>query len=119
MDERRFSDLKYILGSARAVLWETGGGGEIPTSSDFGVIEGLARTLWNENYNLELVIASLQRSGHALRRNSDHIVQILNQTLMNPVKGGWDTEYTEKDQHLGVNRLVEVEQLRNSISQDS
>ena len=81
MDPTSFSIMKSVTLSGRAVMWVTGGGGSQYPAPGFGVVDGLSRTLRNENGNLSFVSVALDRSHNDKEKHCNHISQILSQTL--------------------------------------
>lgn len=120
IDADQFSNLQSAIIASRAILWVTGGGSDPGNSlPGYGVINGLSRTLRNENENLRLVTVALDRSENASERHAHHISRILNRILLKTLDGDFDQEYVEKDKLLGIHRLVESCQVKDALARDT
>ena len=116
LDENAFLVLKSTMLSTRTMLWVTGGGGRSGNQPGFGIIDGLSRSLRNENANLRIVTLALELSDNSIERHVGHICTVLDRKLFGSVDFETDQEFMEQGKCLGIDRLVEVEQIRSAIA---
>ncbi|KAI8251523.1 Compactin diketide synthase [Colletotrichum sp. SAR 10_98] len=107
-NEKVFSGIKNMCGSARAILWVVQGGGVAPTNPTADMVLGFARTMRMENAArfLTLSLSSLpplEDCGHA----ADTILQFVNEKLFaSDTSSLVDNAFCEHDGLIMIPRLV-------------
>jgi NADPH:quinone reductase-like Zn-dependent oxidoreductase len=112
LDESRWGYLQALVHNSRRVLWVSAGGGTA-ANPDYGMIDGLARTLRSEYYELHLVTLALEAEVH--NDKSRHIVQVAREMLTREPHGNYEQEYLEIDGHLHTRRLEEAHYLKQDM----
>ncbi|KAI1129792.1 putative polyketide synthase [Nemania abortiva] len=111
--EASWGVLKSLVSSARHLLWATGGGG-VPSQStpDHGMLDGLARTLRSEDYELHLVTLALDfknfENDLSLSAQATYLLAVSLQMLSRKPHEVYDQEYIELDGMLRTRRLIEA-----------
>ncbi|KAJ2994424.1 hypothetical protein NUW58_g1566 [Xylaria curta] len=116
MDETSWAHLKDLIRTSRHLLWVSGTpGGVLKAHPSYGVIDGLARTLRTEYYDLHLVTVVLDTSEPPTKQVS-HLSQIVREMLAKPPHDNYEQEYFEIDGYLHIRRLVEAEYLKTDMN---
>ncbi|KAI9711735.1 MAG: Type I Iterative PKS [Bogoriella megaspora] len=115
LDLDNFNAMKSMFVRMRNILWITGGGGNGTNDPGFGAIDGLSRSLRNENGSLKIITLALETLGDCFDRHTDHILQCLETKIFHPLATDEDQEYVEKSETLGINRLIQAETLQNQL----
>lgn len=115
LDEANFKTLKSFMLSAKNVLWVTGGAVYNPASPNFGAIEGFFRVLRNEDIGASLVSLSLEPSPDATERHLQNISVVFKEMLKPSDSLGRTVEWAERDGVLSVNRLEEIDSVKQDI----
>ena len=113
MSEDEFKTLKYVLRSARNVLWLTGGTNTLQSRPAFGLITGLGRSINSEYGNVKFVELAIEGcpSGIATARFID---QVYKEMLI--AGDQMETEYVAKGGRLLIPRIQEHTQLNDFIN---
>ena len=105
MPERFWKTLKEVLGSVRSVLWLTGGGGELASPPDFGLVTGLGRSINSESSNLHFV--ELVIEGSLSREISASLVGRVHKKMLSAPNNQSETEYIGRKGLLLIPRIFE------------
>ncbi|KAI0415231.1 putative polyketide synthase [Xylaria grammica] len=109
-NETTWSQMQSIVRRSRQILWVSGGGGRGAEPSH-GLLDGLARTLRSEFYELHLVTLALQESS-AVTDKAFLVTRVMNEMLGRSSRLGYEQEYLEIDGRLHIRRLVEARYLK-------
>ncbi|KAI8253821.1 Highly reducing polyketide synthase alt5 [Colletotrichum sp. SAR 10_77] len=107
-NEKAFSGIKNMCGSARAILWVVQGGGVAPTNPTADMVLGFARTMRMENAArfLTLSLSSLPPLEDC-RHAADTILQFVNEKLLaSDTSPLVDNAFSEHDGLIMIPRLV-------------
>ncbi|KAI8284743.1 Compactin diketide synthase [Colletotrichum sp. SAR11_57] len=107
-NEKFFSGIKNMCGSARAILWVVQGGGVAPTNPTADMVLGFARTMRMENAArfLTLSLSSLPLLEDC-RHAADTILQFVNEKLLaSDTSSLVDNAFCEHDGLIMIPRLV-------------
>jgi NADPH:quinone reductase-like Zn-dependent oxidoreductase/SAM-dependent methyltransferase len=110
LDNCTWKFLKTLVQGSRHLLWVSGGGGRRP-SPEYGMLDGLARTLRSEYYELHLVTLALDvDSSH----NTRLVMQVV-QDMIGTWSGNYEEEYIVIDGRLHTRRLVVAHHLKSAM----
>ncbi|KAI1141434.1 putative polyketide synthase [Hypoxylon sp. FL0543] len=113
LDEGTWNQLKATVKATRHLLWISAGGGR-GAAPEHGMLDGLARTLRSEFYELHLVTLALELI--ASSGNKVHPLMQIVQEMLDTVPGRtYEQEYLEYDGYLHTRRLVESRYLKSSM----
>lgn len=113
LDEFAWVRFQTLVESARHILWISSGGGKTPLPAH-GMIDGLARTLRSEYYELHLVTMALDpRSGYG--QHVSHLAQIVDEMLRRTALEAYEQEYVEIEGRLHTRRLIEADYLKSDM----
>ena len=115
LDAETYATLHAMLLSVRNLIWVSGGGGTTTKHPGFGMINGLARVLRNENTNLTIVSVALDPGNQCLVSKTDQIIRVMHD-MTRGLNENYEEEYIERDGRLQIGRLVEARYLKESIS---
>jgi NADPH:quinone reductase-like Zn-dependent oxidoreductase/ubiquinone/menaquinone biosynthesis C-methylase UbiE len=111
-----FSALQTLLASAGSFLWVTNGGGTSSASPDYGMVAGLCRVSRNENQAVPLVTLALDATkATPLIQSAVNIVKVFNQTASRLKNGEFESEYSEIDGLLHINRMTPINSLNEHV----
>lgn len=101
--------LQEMIKSAKGILWLTCGKEEKP---QFGLITGLARSLYSEYPNMTFIELAIQR-----KLSSIDVAQKLADVLLKTFHDAapHESEYMKKDGVLYINRIVDANYLNNTL----
>jgi acyl transferase domain-containing protein len=111
LDESSWSRLTYLFRTCRRLLWVSSNGGSSGGNPDQGLIDGLARSLRAEYYELHLVTLALDtssRGGDAASLVSRVAEEMMSRAARQP----YEQEYVEIKGRLHTRRLVEARGLK-------
>lgn len=112
LNETKWDYLQNLVHKSRRVLWVSAGGGTA-AHPDYGMIDGLARTLRSEYYELHLVTLALDAEAH--NDKARHLVQVAREMLLRESHANYEQEYLEIDNHLHTRRLEEAQYLKQDM----
>lgn len=115
LDETRWKRLCYLIQKSHRMLWVSAGGGR-GASPEHGLLDGFARTLRSEYYNLHLVTVALESSRSECGKG-EHLSKIVREMLERPPHQNYEQDYTEFEGMLYTRRLVEANHLKSSIDE--
>lgn len=113
MDETTWKEMSSLVQKSRHLLWVSAGGGQ-SASPNHGILDGLARTLRSEFYQLHLVTVALDIED-ATSDKANHLVEIAREMLTRTVHQNYEQDYCEVDGLLHTRRLVEANNLKLDI----
>ncbi|OJJ67584.1 hypothetical protein ASPBRDRAFT_135268 [Aspergillus brasiliensis CBS 101740] len=114
MTEQDWAVLKRLAQSWPGILWVTAGGGDA-AAPEYGLIDGLSRTLRAENYSLHLVSIALDLNRDGSAGHIHHLKQIAREMLSRKPSQTYEQEYIEIDGCLHTRRLVEARYLKSDM----
>jgi acyl transferase domain-containing protein/NADPH:quinone reductase-like Zn-dependent oxidoreductase len=112
LNEAQWNNMSTVLQKSHRILWVTAGGGH-GASPDHGLLDGLARTLRTENYELHLVTAALDVSGS--QPKAPHLKRLALEMLSRTAEQYYEPSYIEIDGILHIQRLVEAADLKAAM----
>jgi NADPH:quinone reductase-like Zn-dependent oxidoreductase/SAM-dependent methyltransferase len=115
LSETTWPRFKKLLRASRRMLWVSAGGGENP-SPEHGMMDGLARTLRLENFELQLITVGLESlSLEEGAKSAQHVVQLAKATACLPPGENYEQEFLEIDGLLHTRRLTEANRAQSAI----
>ena len=112
--EVTWSQIQSVVRRSHRILWVSAGGGRAP-KSDHGLLDGLARTLRSEFYELHLVTLALDILGLAINKTF-LIAQIVKEMIARPAGlPPYEQEYLEIDGRLYIRRLTEARYIKTEM----
>ncbi|KAI0902243.1 KR domain-containing protein [Annulohypoxylon nitens] len=115
LNNTKWQYLKALIDKSRRLLWVSSGGGHDPMP-DYGLLDGLARTLRSERNELHLVTLALEPPNSSELKVS-HVTQILKEMVNRVAHQNYEQEYIEMEGLLHTRRLVEARYLKLAIDQ--
>ncbi|KAI1371682.1 putative polyketide synthase [Hypoxylon crocopeplum] len=113
LEETTWKYLHTLLEQSRNLLWVTSGGGQ-SANPDHGMLDGLARTLRLEYFQLHLVTLALEGAGDRAKQ-IPHVMQIVHEMAARTSHQNYEQEYVEMDGILHTRRLVEAQYLKSEM----
>ena len=113
MDKSDYKGLQGLVSSTRNLIWVGEGGGRQPLAKS-GLIDGLFRVLTGEMYRARLTTLSLERNTSS-EHQAEQIIKIVRSIAADTDRAA-DTEYTEIDGILHINRLVPARPLSQEVA---
>jgi NADPH:quinone reductase-like Zn-dependent oxidoreductase len=108
----KFEALKASMSSVDKLLWVTRGGGNLPESPDYGIIDGLARVLRTEHGEHQIVVLALElKESSCSQSQIDNIIRLLHNIMETESSESYEPEYREVDGMLHISRAVEEKDL--------
>ncbi|KAI2936356.1 hypothetical protein CBS63078_867 [Aspergillus niger] len=114
MTEQDWAVLKVLAQACPGMLWVSAGGGA-SAAPEYGLIDGLSRTLRAENYSLHLVSVALDMNRNGTSGHIHHLKQIVREMLSRKPSQEYEQEYIEVDGCLHTRRLVEARYLKANM----
>ncbi|KAI0383339.1 putative polyketide synthase [Hypomontagnella monticulosa] len=113
LNDTTWKYLQSLVETSRRVLWVSAGGGR-DASPEHGMLDGLARTLRSEYYELHLVTVALDindpKTDKAL-----HLIQVAEEMVSRAPHAAYEQDYIEIDGLLHTRRLVEAQYLKSDM----
>ncbi|RCI07613.1 hypothetical protein L249_1652 [Ophiocordyceps polyrhachis-furcata BCC 54312] len=113
LDATSYAWLKSLVRASRRILWVFGSGAW-DVSPDHGLVDGLARALRAEYYELQLVTLVLDMRKHGADK-LPHIVRVAGRMLSQDARQAYEQEYLEIGGFLHTRRLVVASDLKSTI----
>ncbi|RYP06667.1 hypothetical protein DL765_009401 [Monosporascus sp. GIB2] len=115
LTSKSWQSLKSIVNTSHRLLWVSSGGGRA-IHPDYGIIDGLARTLRSEHHELHLVTLGLDMGDSKTETDKSALVMgLVQEMLATPDQQNYEEEYIEVDGVLHTRRLVEASTLKAEI----
>lgn len=115
MSKQEYRALQSLLSNAQGLLWVTAGGGRAQKDPAYGVINGLSRSLRNENANIPFVTVALEISDGPKESQLRSIQRIIEQSRLGLANDRYEPEYVEIDSILHIPRAVPAFQLSQDL----
>lgn len=115
LNDTKWQYLQALVNESRMLLWVSSGGGH-DAMPDYGLLDGLARTLRSERYKLHLATLALEPPGSSELKVS-HVTQILKEMANRGAQQSYEQEYIEMEGLLHTRRLVEARYLKLAMDQ--
>ena len=113
-DFEGFEALKMMLKTSKGIIWVTHGGGLSPKKPEMDIVTGLLRSSRTEYAESILIQLSIETPTPIVEREAEIIYQVLEITVKSPPET-CETEFTERDGMLYINRLIESKGLNADI----
>lgn len=113
LNDEDFEALKILVASASGLLWVTQGCGELSKRPGLALVTGFGRAVCSENWNINFVELALELKSSPTQVLSQ-ITKVYQKCLLSPTAQS-ETEYMEKDGKLCISRVVEANNLNNSV----
>lgn len=114
LNKKTWECISSLIQRVRRLLWVSAGGGREP-SPNHGMIDGLARTLRFENYQLHLVTVALNPQQR--EKSSLHLTTVVREMLSKDAHEIYEQDYTEIDGLLYIRRLTEADHIKTGIDE--
>ena len=115
LDAKTWTCLKSLVERSRHLLWVTTGGGR-SSNPDHAMLDGLARTLRQEYYDLHLVTLALDAAEPSTGQVPS-FVQVVEEMLTRAPHQAYEQDYTQIDGLLHTRRLVEACYLQHIVEE--
>ncbi|KAI0022605.1 putative polyketide synthase [Xylariomycetidae sp. FL0641] len=114
LDDPTWEGLKAIIPASHHMLWLSVGGGRM--NPDHGMLDGFARTLRSEFYDLHLVTLCLEYDSPE-DSSAGLVASIVQEMIQRQAHEPYEQEYLEIDQRLHTRRLVEAQTLKRAYEE--
>ncbi|KAI1828360.1 putative polyketide synthase [Xylaria intraflava] len=114
LNQKLWNQLKTLVLTSHRLLWISGGGGSI-IDPNFGIADGLSRTLRSEHYDLHLVTLGLDMN-HNMSVKPSLVMKVVQAMMATTPHQNYEEEYIEVDGILHTRRLVETNSLKSRIN---
>ncbi|KAI9927532.1 hypothetical protein MW887_003150 [Aspergillus wentii] len=114
MSSETFNSLQKVINNTNSILWVTAGGGHVSKKPEYGIVDGLTRTLRNEKANRRICTLALDMDDEMEDRQLDHIVNVINNVLLHQAEP-YEPEFVEIDGMLHVLRVEPQQQLSSEV----
>lgn len=115
VDSKTFLSIRDIITTAEGVLWMTRGGGSTPALPDHAIVNGLVRTVKQENIKTRFVTVAFEPEKTTVSHFTKTILQVYSQTISASVDD-CEPEYVERDGRVCIDRFVEADYLNRDIA---
>jgi hypothetical protein len=114
MTRATFTSLQTLTNGCNSILWVTSGGGHdmIP---EYGLVDGWTRTLRNEKASRRICTLALDLGGEILGRQINHIMHVMQGSLLADPTSDYEPEFLEIDGTLHILRLEPDLQLTKGL----
>ncbi|KAF2190022.1 reducing type I polyketide synthase [Zopfia rhizophila CBS 207.26] len=119
LSKTAYAMLQCILSSSKGVVWVNGSGGEAPSHPEFGIVNGLLRTIRNEHPGRPCAMLGLDLKHGFAERQLQSICKVFNVIQASEDASLEDMEYLEVDGCLTVPRVIQDKDLTEDIYQRS
>ncbi|RYP11617.1 hypothetical protein DL765_007665 [Monosporascus sp. GIB2] len=113
LKQRTWTQLQTLVQASRHLLWVTSGGGRTATPGH-GMLDGLARTLRAEYYELHLVTLALDIA-NANTNKASYLMKVASEMVEWTPGHSYEEEYLEVDGLLHIRRLIEARYLKANM----
>lgn len=113
LNETTWVHLQSLVQTSHQLLWVSAGGGR-NASPDHGLLDGLARTLRFEYYELHLVTVALDIRDPNTNKVA-FLLQIASEMVSRAPHESYEQDYVEIDGRLHTQRLVEAHDLKSGM----
>ncbi|RDA90934.1 hypothetical protein CP533_5339 [Ophiocordyceps camponoti-saundersi (nom. inval.)] len=113
LDATSYVWLKSIVKASRRILWVFGSGAW-EVGPDHGLVDGLARALRSEYFELQLVTLVLDMRSQGVGKPT-HIVRVAERMLSRHARQAYEQEYLEIGGYLHTRRLVAASDLKSAM----
>jgi NADPH:quinone reductase-like Zn-dependent oxidoreductase len=118
LNETSWALMKSLFKSSYEVLWVSAGGG-VGNNPEHGTLDGFARTMRSEHYQLHLVTLALDiqngSDGDRAKRHPAQISKIASEMARRKSGDSYEQEYIDIDGILHTRRLVETRALKDAM----
>jgi malonyl CoA-acyl carrier protein transacylase len=118
LTETSWRALQGLIGESYRLLWLSGGGGKDP-SPDYGIVDGLTRTLCFERYDLQFVTLGLdlRQCTEDPSQSIRHVVGVVREMEQARGQENYERDYTVVDDTLHIRRLLEANHVKAAMQQ--
>ncbi len=113
LNESTWSSMSSLIQRSRRLLWVSAGGGR-EVNPDHGMLDGLARTLRTEKYDLHLVTVALDLAATKSSK-STLVMNVAKEMLSREAHQSYEQDYSEIDGLLYTRRLNEAAHIKSAI----
>ncbi|EED11953.1 polyketide synthase, putative [Talaromyces stipitatus ATCC 10500] len=114
LDSRNWIYLKTLIQGSYHLLWVSSGGGHFP-NPEYGMLDGFARTMRSEYYELHLVVLALDATRVYDPTTSRTLVMQVVSEMLDTQSGHYEEEYIVIDARLYTRRLVAAHDLKSTM----
>ena len=115
VDSKTFLAIRDIFTTAEGVLWITRGGGKTPALPDHAIVNGLVRTVKQENIKTKFVTVAFEPEKSTVSHIAETILKVYTQTLGKSIDD-CEPEYVEREGRLCIDRMVEADYLNRDMA---
>lgn len=121
LSETSWRALQALIGESHRVLWLSGGGGKDPPPQ-YGIVDGLARTLRFERYDLQFVTLGLDLCEATCTEDPRqsmmrHVIDVVRDMEQARGQDNYEQDYTVVDDRLHIRRLSEANHVKAALQQ--
>lgn len=114
LDITKWQYLKRLIQGSYHLLWVSSGGGPCP-NPDSGILDGFARTMRSEYYELHLVILALDATKVYDPSTDRNLVMKVVSEMLDTGSGYYEEEYIVINARLHTRRLVAAHDLKSTM----
>lgn len=114
LDQESWVLVKSLIQNSHHILWVSAGGG-VGGNPEHGALDGFARTMRFEHYQLHIVTLALDLAGEYVRNHTSHVGDIAREMAKRQPHENYEQEYVEINGLLHTRRLVEAQSLKNDM----
>lgn len=115
LSEDEYSALQKLTTSSKGVVWISAGGGVAPGKPDYGIANGLFRSLRNENPERPCSTVALDLANGIAEKQLQGICKVFHSTQLSPEPLSLDMEYVEIDGYFNIPRVLHDKELSQEL----
>ena len=115
VSSKTFHTIRDIITTAGGILWITRCGGSTPALPDHAIVNGVVRTVKQENIKKKCIILAFEPHRRTLSYFAKTILEVYTETLSASVDD-CEPEYVEREGRLCIDRFVEADYLNRDIA---
>jgi NADPH:quinone reductase-like Zn-dependent oxidoreductase/SAM-dependent methyltransferase len=112
LTELKFQVLKQFILKVKSLLWVTSTQQESESYPYFGMTNGFLRTMRGESLNKRIITLALEGLTEEIPTAAKHIKTVFNEAFH---QSSSEVEYTVRDGHLQIGRLIEENSINESM----
>lgn len=114
LDEISWALVQSLIQTSHRILWVSAGGG-VGSNPEHGALDGFARTMRSEHYQLHLVTLAFGLDGECMTKHSSQVTKIAREMAQRKSNENYEQEYIEINGLLHTRRLVEARALKEDM----
>jgi Alcohol dehydrogenase GroES-like domain len=115
VNSKMFLTIRDIITTAEGVLWMMRGGGSTPALPDHVIVNGLVRTVKQENIKTKFVTVAFEPEKTTVSQFAKTILEVYAKTVSSSLDD-YEPGYVEREGRLCIDRFVEAHYLNREIA---